>query len=263
MKNLLSKNKIQQFRLQLSELGIDAKKLCAMAEKHRQAQRQKDKRAKQKPKKYLKSSDYLSIEQVTKVLCYIIKKADSDRKKTSALTRNILNEMLVILMMESGLRAGEVVSLRLADLPTYHGKPEIDVVDGKGNKDRTVGISEFLVNKIKDYVKNYHKLHTPNASMFYGQQGALTYKAIYKRIKTIGNNCGVRLKPHIFRHTFATLLLDVTDNQFLIQNQLGHDSLTTTAIYTRTLNEKMRTAMDSFHNLAWQGYNTVLFNNRS
>ncbi|MDD5328067.1 MAG: site-specific integrase [Phycisphaerae bacterium] len=260
MKTLLSKQRIATIKRTATG---DIHKLCLMAEQQRQYTRQKTKRAKQKPKKYLKSTDYLTSEQFARVLSFIISKADIDRKRTQAQTRAILNEMLIILLAETGLRASEAVNLKLRNLPSYHGKPEIEVEEGKGNKDRTIGISDYLVQKLNDYVKKYHKLHSAGAAVFYGQQGALTYKAIYKRIKTIGNNCGVRLKPHIFRHTFATLLLDVTDNQFLIKNQLGHDNLATTTIYTRTLNQKLRSAMGNFHNRLWQSYNTVLFDNRS
>ncbi len=269
MKTLLSKNRIAEIKKTGQIADADIKKLCQMAEKFRQYSRQKDKRAKQKPKKYLKSTDYLSSEQFAKILCYLVRKADIDRKRTQTLTRAILNEMLVILLAETGLRASEVVNLRLHNLPVYHGKPEIEVVAGKGNEDRTVGVSEYLVDKLKDYISSYHKGHRKETALFESERGgAITYAAIYKRIKTIGTKVGIwingnrsKLTPHKFRHTFATLLLDVSDNEFLIQFQLGHEEPSTTAIYTRTLSEKLRGAMEHYHKRLWRNYNPVCFEN--
>lgn len=263
MKALLSKNRIAEIKKTASGNMV---KVCIMAEKYRQYKRQKDKRAKQKPKKYLKSTDYLSREQFATILKYVVSRANKDRQRTQNLTRAIFNEMLIILLAETGLRASEVVNLKLRNLPAYHGKPEIEVESGKGNKDRTVGISEFLVKKLADYMK-YHKGHSQDTALFLSERRQpFTYHALYAKIKKIGDNTGIwlnsqgksRLKPHNFRHTFATLLSDVSNNETLVQSQLGHQNPATTAIYTRTLNQKLRSAMDNFHKSLWESFDAVL-----
>ena len=258
MKHLLSKNRIAKLK---KTADGDMLRALSMAEKFRQYSRQKDKRAKQKPKKYLKSTDYLSSEQFARILT-ILANPKGHRAE--------LNEMLIIFAAETGLRPSEVVKVKLINLPTYHGKPEIEVVSGKGSKDRTVGISQYLVKKLTEYVHNHHKGHAHNTHLFLSEQGTqLSYGSFNAKVKKIGRKAGIwlkedgrsRLAPHKFRHTFATLLLDVTDNEFLIQNQLGHEEPATTAIYTRTLGEKLRYAMDRYHKRLFEHYNPVLFEN--
>lgn len=231
-----------------------------MAEYYRQYARAKAKRARQKPKKYLKSTDYLTAEQFARILAVV--SAGKGRRAD-------INKMLIVFAAETGMRASEILNVNLCNLPHYHGKPEIEVFDGKGNKDRTVGISDFLVRYLEKYVTKYHKNHSPNTPLFLSEQKTrLSYASFHAKVKTIGRKAGIwltgnksRLTPHKFRHTFATLLLDVTDNEILIQNQLGHDQLTTTTIYTRTLSEKLRCAMNNFHNRLFQSYNAPLFDN--
>ena len=275
MKKLLSKNRIANLK-KLAQLPLEPAtrqaliKSLVMAEKYRQYSRAKDKRTRQKPKKYLKSTDYLSSEQFAKILCYVVKKADSDRKRTQTLTRAILNEMLIIFAVETGLRPSEVVNVKLNNLPLYHGKLEIEVFDGKGNKDRTVGISKYLAGKLTGYVKKYHKGHGDNTWLFLSEQGSqLSYGSFSAKIKIIGKAVGIwmrsdgksRLTPHKFRHTFATLLEDETGDIFFVQNQLGHDDPKTTGIYTLILNEKRKSAMNNYHKRVFRDYNAELFDN--
>ena len=268
MKNLLSKNQIKNIRAKFADdAGI--KLLTRMAESHRQYAREKAKRLRRRPKKYLKSTDYLTTEQFARILYTLSTRAERDRKRTSIATRNIQNEMMVILMAETGLRAGEIINLKLRDLPGVHEKTEIEVREGKGRKDRTVGISDFLTQKLIAYCAKYHKGHGPEAWLLNSERGGqMKYYSIYSKIKTIGRICGIwligdksKLKPHNFRHTFATILLDETDNEFLVQSQLGHEKTDTTKIYTRTLNQKMRSAMNGFHNRLYLAYNGELFKN--
>ncbi|MHC4105089.1 MAG: tyrosine-type recombinase/integrase, partial [Planctomycetota bacterium] len=168
-------------------------------------------------------------------------RADAARVKSKYLGRAVINEMLIVIMVETGLRAAEISNMKLKDLPGYHGKQGIDVRQGKGGKDRTVGISRYLANRLTDY----------------------TNCSVYSKIKGIGLETGIwlyrksgkvksRLSPHKFRHTYATFLLDVSDNEFLVQSQLGHEQPDTTQIYARTLSAKLRKAMDGLHNRLWE-----------
>jgi integrase len=69
----------------------------------------------------------------------------------------VVGEMLVILMVETGLRAAEIRNLKLKDLPPYHGKREIVVEEDKGKKDRTVEISEYLQKRLCDHVHWHYR----------------------------------------------------------------------------------------------------------
>ncbi len=258
MKRLLSKEKIARIHKQAANPTL--KQLCRMAEFYRQYARAKAKRAKAKPKKYLKSTDYLTAEQFGRIMSMLYGRTGR---------RADVNKMLIVFAAETGMRPSEVINVNLCNLPHFHGKPEIEVFDGKGNKDRTVGISDFLVRYLDKFIAKYHKNHSATTPLFLSENKTrMSYASFNAKVKTIGRIAGIwlsgnksRLTPHKFRHTFATLLLDVTDNEILIKNQLGHDQLTTTTIYTRTLSEKLRCAMNNFHNRLFQSLNAPLFDN--
>jgi integrase len=233
--------------------------LARMAEKHRQDFWAANRAKKRKPKKYLRSTDYLTVEELRKVMDVLRSQADAARAKTKCLNHAILNEMLVILMVETGLRVSEVCNLRLRHLPAYHGKREIVVEGGKGKKDRTVGISEYLQKRLCDYVQRHYSHQSENSWFFRNERGGqLSYDSVYSKIKGVGLKAGIwlyrkhgkvktRLSPHKLRHTYATLLLDVTDNVFLVQSQLGHEKPDTTQIYAKTLSEKLQQGLDLLH----------------
>jgi integrase/recombinase XerD len=260
---------IEQVLIKHCPDSLDLKALCRMAETNRQHEQSKIRAKNRKPKKYLKPTDYLSVEQFAKIMQHVISAAEVSRSKTGTLTRAITNEMIVIVLSETGLRASELVNLKLSDLPSHHGKNEIEVIDGKGNKDRTIGISSWLRSRLEEFVRRYHVGHPISAPLFRSEQGSvLSYNSVYAKVKNIGISANVwtyisrgektsRLSPHKFRHTYATLLMDVTDNEFLVQSQLGHEDPVTTAIYARTLSEKMRHAMDNYHGRLWSGVDEI------
>jgi integrase/recombinase XerD len=262
-KTLLSKSKIKEIVKRSTDPEIA--ELAAMAEQQRKFIRSAGKTRRRKQKKYLKSTDYLSVDQFAAVMNIVIAEADSAREKTKHINRAVINEMLVILLAETGLRAAEICNLKFKDLPSFHGKQEIDVRSGKGNKDRTIGISQFLKNRLCEYVNLYHKHRSPDAWLFRNERNSqIKYQSVYSKIKLLGVKSEIwlnhkngkirsRLSPHKFRHTYATLLLDVTDNEFLVQNQLGHEKPDTTQIYARTLSEKLRKSMDNLHERLWTG----------
>lgn len=190
------------------------------------------KRKKRHIKTFLSSTDYLTKEQVLKILDYLEKKATSRRGK--------LNLMLFELMVNTGLRSCEVCGLEIRDLPGYHGKGEITVraAVAKNSRSRVVVIPVELEEKIKKYVETVHKYSGPRKSLFISERGGrLQYHSLYSKIKIIGKNTKIKwLHPHVLRHTYATHLRGVKNDTFFVQDQLGHVHADTTRIYSRTLN---------------------------
>jgi integrase/recombinase XerC len=143
--------------------------------------------------------------------------------------------MLIMLMAETGLRAGEICSLKLKNLPSYHGKSEIEVECGKGQKSRTVSVSEWLEAYLTGYVNQYLGSVSPENWLFRSERGGpIKYRSIYTKIKRIGIKSGIwlyrrngrltsRLSPHKMRHTFGTGLLNESSNTRLVQIALGHN----------------------------------------
>jgi integrase/recombinase XerC len=189
--------------------------------------------------------------------------ADAARAKSRYMNRAVLNEMLIIVMVESGLRVSEVCNLRLKSLPSYHGHQALEVLNAKGEKDRTVTISDLLTERLGDYVRRYHGRHSIESFLFRSENGGrLSPDSAYCKVKLIGLKARIwvyrkngrlrtKLSPHKFRHTNATHLLDVTGSEFLVKDQLGHEKTDTTHIYARTLTEKLRSAMNAFSKRIW------------
>jgi len=263
-KLILSKQRIREIASRHRDDDPDVAALAAMAEEARKAARKpRNRRNKRKAKTYLKPTDHLSVEQVGRILEIVQSQADAARANSPYRSRAVLNEMLIVVMLESGLRVSEVCNLRLRSLPSYHGHQALEVLNAKGDKDRTVGISDLLTERLSDYVERYHGRHSIESSLFRSENGGrLSTDSVYCKIKLIGLKARIwiyrkngrlktKLSPHKFRHTNATHLLDVTGNEFLVKDQLGHEKTDTTHIYARTLTERLRSAMNAFSIRIW------------
>jgi integrase len=170
-RKLLSKEKIQQIVKQHKQTIPEIEQLGAMAEAHRRQARSRQRPQKWKAKQQLKSTDYLSVEQFAEVIHLVKSEADEARAKSSYLCRAVVNEMLIILMAETGLRASEICNLKLKNLPSYHGKPVIKVEYGKGQKSRTVGVSEWFALQLTGYVNRYLNSASPESWLFRSERG--------------------------------------------------------------------------------------------
>ena len=262
-RKLLSKEKIQQIVKQHKQTIPEIEQFAAMAEAYRREVRSHHRPGKRKVKQQLKSTDYLSVEQFARVMGFVKAEADAARAKSPYLCRAVMNEMLLILMAETGLRAGEICKLKLKNLPSYHGKPMIEVEFGKGQKPRTVGVSEWFVAQLTGYVNRYLYSASPESWLFHSERGGpIKYASIYAKVKRIGIKSGIwlyrkdgrlvsRFSPHKMRHSFGTALLNSSNNTWLVQIALGHTKAETSQIYARTLSEKTKSDMNGFHDYLW------------
>jgi integrase len=193
-RKILSKEKIQQIVKQSKQTIPEIEQLGAMAEEQRREVRSRQQPRKRKVKQQLKSTDYLSVEQFAEVIHLVKSEADEVRAKSPYLCRAVVNEMLIILMAETGLRASEISNLKLKNLPSYHGKPVIEVECGKGQKSRTVGVSKWFATRLTGYVHRYLGSASPESWLFYSERGGpIKYASIYAKIKRIGIKSGIWL----------------------------------------------------------------------
>jgi site-specific recombinase XerD len=151
------------------------------------------------------------------------------------------------LLLNSGLRAAELCSLRIQDTPIILGIPAIEVHNGKGGKNRTVPISNRLAEVLRDYIENLRprtlpstgiRADDPGKPVFYSRnQCHFTPNGIYRIVRRAGELAGIRkrVRPHILRHTFATHALSTGAITIDVQRMLGHTALTTTQIYLHSL----------------------------
>lgn len=160
--------------------------------------------------------------------------ADLARQRGS--TRAIVDELIITLLVNSGLRANELCSLNIEDLPVSHGKEAIWIRNGKGNIARAVEISPKIAKRLERFVKLYRKGAKPKEPLLMSERGKrFIYMSLYSKIKKIGEKAGIgKLHPHMLRHTYLVRLYNVEHDLRFVQDQAGHASPTTTAIYAKT-----------------------------
>ncbi len=195
------------------------------------------KRKKTRKRGGLTPDKYLSEPQLKKLRRHVREKADLARMRGGS--RSVFDELIVELLVNTGLRASELCNLNIGDLPARHGKDCIWVRDGKGKVSRTVDISEKLKKRLERFVKLYRKGARAKSALLVSERGdRIIYRSIYAKVKRIGEQAGIgKLHPHMLRHTYLTRLYNVEKDLRFVQDQAGHASPTTTAIYAKTNNK--------------------------
>lgn len=161
------------------------------------------------------------------------------------------NRAIVETLYGCGLRVSELVTLKLSDL--YFDEGFIKV-QGKGSKERLIPIGPHTIKYINIY-KNEVRNHMPidyssTDILFLNRRGKqLTRAMIFTIIKQLNQRSGLNKKvsPHTFRHSFATHLLENGADLRAIQMMLGHESITTTEIYTHLDRRHLTKVLNQYH----------------
>lgn len=194
------------------------------------------------PKLGRKLPDVLTPEEVDSIIQNVdLSKAEGER-----------NKAIIETLYSCGLRVSELINLRFEDLFFHEGF--IRVI-GKGNKERLVPVNPTVELYINTYADNSRaslpKINPDHSHIvFLNRRGSqLTRNMIFTLIKETAILAGVQksVSPHTFRHSFATHLLEGGANLRAIQEMLGHESITTTEIYTHLDQTMLRDAIMSFH----------------
>ncbi len=137
------------------------------------------------------------------------------------------------LLYSSGLRLSELRDLDLLDIDLADGTVR---VTGKGNKDRIVPVGRLAREALKAWLKSRAALaHPDEAAVFVSQRGTrLSTRSIQDRVKYWARRQGIdaNVYPHLFRHSFATPLLESSHDLRGVQELLGHANISTTQVYT-------------------------------
>ena len=164
------------------------------------------------------------------------------------------NRAILEVLYSSGLRVSELVDLQLNNVYRDTGFLR---VTGKGNKERLVPIGRDALKYLDIYLKELrgkapHK--TPRKGfesfVFLNRNGSkLTRVMIFTIIKNLAQRIGLRkrISPHTFRHSFATHLIEGGADLRAVQEMLGHESITTTEIYTHLDRDYLRQVIQEFH----------------
>ncbi len=185
--------------------------------------------------------DVLSFDEIERIIANIdLSKPEGGR-----------NKAILEVMYSCGLRVSEVVNLKISNL--YLDVGFIRVI-GKGDKERLVPIGNSAVKYITTY-KNDIRTQMPVKTgrediLFLNRRGdQMTRVMIFLIIKELAKKAAItkNISPHTFRHSFATHLVEGGADLRAVQEMLGHESITTTEIYTHLDREYLRQTLVKFH----------------
>ena len=193
------------------------------------------------PKIGVKLPDTLSIEEIDSLISAIdLSHPQGER-----------NRAILEVLYSCGLRVSELTNLKLSNIRFKEGYVK---VIGKGNKERFAPIGSSAIKFLNIYlneIRNHQDIQKGSEDIvFLNRRGnKLTRVMIFTIIKQLAEKIGMKKKisPHTFRHSFATHLIEGGADLRAIQEMLGHESITTTEIYTHLDREYLREAIMQFH----------------
>ncbi len=193
------------------------------------------------PKIGMKLPDTLSIEEIDKLIAAIDLSTEQGER----------NRAMLEILYSCGLRVTELITLKLSNVSFVEGF--IKVI-GKGDKERLAPIGKTALKYLNIYiseVRNHQNIQKGYEDIiFLNRRGKqLTRVMIFTIIKQLAEKIGLKKKisPHTFRHSFATHLIQGGADLRAVQEMLGHESITTTEIYTHLDKEYLREAIIQFH----------------
>ena len=194
------------------------------------------------PKLGRKLPDTLSYHEITEILESIPLGTPEGHR----------NRAIIEVLYSSGLRVSELTDLKLGNI--YADIGFLRVI-GKGNKERLVPIGRDALRYLKIYTDEIRNHSVPAAKgheeyVFLNRRGKkLTRVMIFLMIKKQVESIGMKkiISPHTFRHSFATHLIEGGADLRAVQEMLGHESITTTEIYTHLDRDYLRQVMNDFH----------------
>lgn len=161
------------------------------------------------------------------------------------------NRAIIEVLYSCGLRVSELVNLQLSNI---FWQDEFLRIIGKGNKERLVPIGQTALKQILRYKDGVRKQISPKPGqhdfLFLNKRGAkLTREMIFTIIKRLAADAGIKktVSPHTFRHSFATHLVEGGADLRAVQEMLGHESITTTEIYTHLDRSYLKEVISRFH----------------
>jgi len=185
--------------------------------------------------------DFLRVEEINRIVAAIdLSKPEGER-----------NRAILETLYSCGLRVSELVKLRISSL-----YPDLGIIKviGKGDKERLIPIGNTALKFIglyREQVRVHADIKKGNEDiLFLNRRGAgLTRQMIFFLIKELVREAGIKktVSPHTFRHSFATHLVEGGADLRAVQEMLGHESITTTEIYTHLDRAYLRETLQKYH----------------
>lgn len=188
----------------------------------------------------------IDVEQVEKLLS-----APNDKTLLGARDRAILETLY-----STGIRVSELIGINFGDIDETG---QAIVIRGKGRKERIVPLGTHAMSAVSHYTSVIHANNVPNESadpLFINKHRTrLSTRSVRRKVSKYLDQAGLdpAISPHTLRHSFATHLLDNGADLRSVQELLGHQSLSTTQIYTHLTTKRMRESYDQAHPRAEAG----------
>ncbi len=185
------------------------------------------------PKKDKKLPNFLNYEEINKIF-------ESIEIDTPL---GIRNKCIIEILYDTGIRVSEMININIDDIDF---NTKTIRITGKGSKERIVYYGDYLADTLKYYLNNSRNIlldHQNNNYLILNNRGnKITIRGVEGIIDKIVNNASIKHKisPHVLRHTFATHMLNGGSDIKTVQQLLGHESLSTTGIYTHITNDVLR-----------------------
>ena len=184
----------------------------------------------------------LTIDQVTSLI---------NAAEVTGDVNSLRDKALIELLYGTGARVSEVISLNVLDIAQFEGEgasARTVRLKGKGGKERIVPIGSFAAAAVNDYLTRTRptlsaKAKRASSALFLNVRGGrLSRQSAWQIILDTAKRAGIAsvVSPHVFRHSYATHLLDGGADIRVVQELLGHASVTTTQIYTLITIDKVR-----------------------
>jgi len=195
------------------------------------------------PKTGRKLPDTLSIEDIEKMIAAVdLSKPEGER-----------NRAIIETLYGCGLRVSELTNLHIS---TMHFDIGFLKITGKGNKERWVPVGQKAIRQINTYIE-YQRTHLDIKKgnedfVFLNKNGKkLTRVMIFYIVKNLAEKAGIvkNISPHTLRHSFATHLVEGGADLRAVQDMLGHESITTTEIYTHLDRKYLKEVVEKYHPL--------------
>lgn len=201
----------------------------------------------------LNPMQYVQTPKIPKKLPEVLSHAEIEAMIKSIDLSTLAGERdktIMMLMYGCGLRVSELTNLKINNL--YFDEGFIKVI-GKGEKERLVPIGGKTIRQVKHYLLYYRRnVETADSknTLILNQRGnSISRIYVFKTIQKLALKSGIKktVSPHTLRHSFATVLVEAGADLRAVQQMLGHESITTTEIYTHLDKAYLKTVIEQYH----------------
>lgn len=183
-------------------------------------------------------------------------KSEIDQNPSDLINNYRLQRFLsqIEILYSTGIRVSELLSIKLSH---FNRSSSFLIVNGKGNKERIVPLTENAIREINQYIASLGNIYDLDNLVFLypglGGKSTMTRQYFAKQLKLYSRAAGLdpnQISPHVIRHAFASHMLSNGADLRAVQQMLGHSDISTTEIYTHILDEKLKATIKENHPLS-------------